>query len=227
METILREYARYPAQVAVPTRPHVKLGSTTRRRMAAERKSKELRDKLEEGVKKHEEKAQLLAGRMSHNAEMGMVEARERAFVEGRSSHFSNQDMVRKALSAPASLAGINTIRGVHAVHFGVPAGWTAWQQDQQKLVKGIEPDPKSAAKGAAKKETYIGTDTEGDVDTEHAPLSEDEGRRSRPKNRPSRSRPRATPSQSRPRASGSKGPDAGSGDPKMETKRVKKKEKD
>jgi len=83
LETFLREHARYPAQVALG-RPHVKLTTAAHHNMVCKRKSKELRDKLEEGVKKHEEKAQVVARRMTHNAEMGSVEAQRQAMQDGR-----------------------------------------------------------------------------------------------------------------------------------------------
>jgi hypothetical protein len=103
---------------------------------------------LEEAMKKHEEKAMLTAERQHFNAEMGVPEIRNerRNLYNGLEGRLTNADLARAAMTAPASLAGINLIRGVH-----VPLGkeyepWQGGHEDDDEFESAGEPEPVSMA---------------------------------------------------------------------------------
>jgi len=117
MEIVLRRVAEFPSQLAVPVRHTLRLNDKQLKQIKRDKDRKAALDELEDKKKKHDEKAILREFKQRFDADIGSQQVRDmltNPFT--KTTRLTNAEAVRAAMHIPASLAGINMIRGAHAM---------------------------------------------------------------------------------------------------------------
>ena len=95
-------------------RPLLTTSRDAKKQMKRDRSTKVAIDALEEKVKNHDEKNILRTEKQRFDAMMGLQSFRNSLDTAGLYNRLTNLDLARSALHLPASLAGMNLIRGMH-----------------------------------------------------------------------------------------------------------------
>jgi len=146
MEIILRETQKYPAQVPVPLRPLLTTSPDAKKQMARDRSTKAAIDALEERVKKHDEKNILRTEKQRFDAAMCLQNYRDSRGAAGLYNRLTNLDLARSALQLPASLAGMNLIRGMHVPAAPPVAPPAPFQENEPEYFDVADSEPEGAA---------------------------------------------------------------------------------